>query len=528
MTGALGDGTGKWRLTVKSESSIHALSLLSSPTGHLTNLSTAPLHRVDGVHEVSLFPSASDVSGRQGFVRVINRSESTVEITIRAHDETAWEYRPLTLSLQGGQVAHFNSDDLEQGNAGKGLTGSTGAGEGDWRLALTSESDIEVLAYIRTTDGFLTAMHDAAPVTGTRHRVAIFNPGANDRQVSWLRIVNAGDAAAAVTITGIDDSGASPGVAVQVSVPAGAARAYTAAELESGGEGLEGALGDGVGKWRLEVTSDQPIRVLSLLSSPTGHLTNLSTATARGSGAETAEEVFGTLISPIVQSQCVNCHVEGGVSGNTRLVFVTDDDADQLAAGTDGFSHMERFLGLLEGEAVGPVTVTPANLFDGVELESWRSTLQRAAIIFAGRNPTKEEYESIDGATVNEFRAAIRDLMQGPEFHEFLIRAANDRLLTDRERAVVGNFLTSPFVAYVNERHRLATLDGDRFGESGGALGHRRAIRCPTCTPGTARPRGGKRPAVHGCPACGLHHGQPAVGAGLRCVDGLWRLGGPP
>ena len=471
MTGALGDGAGKWQLTVKSESSIHALSLLSSPTGHLTNLSTAPSNLVDGVHEVSLFPSASDISGRQGFVRVINRSESTAEITIRAHDETDWEYDPLTLSLQGGQVAHFNSDDLEQGNAGKGLTGSTGAGEGDWRLALSSDADIEVLSYIRTTDGFLTAMHDVAPVSGTRHRVAIFNPGSNTAQVSRLRLLNAGEEAAAVTIASTDDQGLSPGGEVLVTVPAGGTRTYTAQELEEGAEGLEGALGDGAGKWRLTVTSDEPIRVLSLLSSPTGHLTNLSTATVRDASGveERAEEVFRTLISPIVQSKCVNCHVEEGVSGNTRLVFATDADPDhltknfsvfedflaevedgasyilnkiqgalghgggiQVAAGTEEFSNMERFLGLVEGEEVVPVTITPATLFEGVKLESWRSTLGRAAIIFAGRIPTDEEYESIRGATVADFRAAIRDLMQGPEFHEFLIRASNDRLLTDR------------------------------------------------------------------------------------------------
>ena len=415
MTGVLGDGAGKWQLTVTSESSIHALSLLSSPTGHLTNLSTAPSNLVDGVHELSLFPSASDISGRQGFVRVINRSESTAEITIRAHDETDWEYEPLTLSLGSGQVAHFNSDDLEQGNAGKGLTGSTGAGEGDWRLELSSDSDIEVLSYIRTTDGFLTAMHDVAPVSGTRHRVAIFNPGSNTAQVSRLRLVNAGEEAAAVRIAGIDDQGMSPGSEVRLTVPAGATRTYAAQELESGAEGLEGALGDGAGRWRLTVTSNVPLQAMSLLSSSAGHLTNLSRAAARdrrSGSSETAAEVFRTLISPIVQSKCINCHVEGGVSGNTRLVFVTDADADhlatnlsvfetfldevedgadlilnkvqgvghgggiQLAAGTDDFSSMERFLGLLEGEEVGPVAITPANLFDGVKMASRRNILR--------------------------------------------------------------------------------------------------------------------------------------------------------
>ena len=71
-------------------------------------------------------------------------------------------------------------------------------------------------------------------------------------------------------------------VALTTTVPAGASRTIPAADLESGGEDLSGALGDGAGKWRLTVDSDEPIAVMSLLSSPTGHLTNLSTAPDRG------------------------------------------------------------------------------------------------------------------------------------------------------------------------------------------------------------------------------------------------------
>ena len=71
---------------------------------------------------------------------------------------------------------------------------------------------------------------------------------------------------------------------MRLSVPARGARTVTARELESDeGRGealgdLVGALGDGTGKWRLVVTSDRPIQVMSLLANPTGHLTNLSTA----------------------------------------------------------------------------------------------------------------------------------------------------------------------------------------------------------------------------------------------------------
>ena len=44
MSGALGDGTGKWRLRVSTTSDIEAMSLLHLPTGHIANVSTTPRH----------------------------------------------------------------------------------------------------------------------------------------------------------------------------------------------------------------------------------------------------------------------------------------------------------------------------------------------------------------------------------------------------------------------------------------------------------------------------------------------------
>ena len=282
LEGALGDGVGKWRLAVTAARPIVAMSLLSSPTGHLTNLSTVPPRNGIGAagHTVPLFPSASDALGRQGFVRVLNRSGVAGEVTIGAYDDSDLFYDPMTLSLDAGETVHFNSDDLELGNAAKGLAGSTGAGVGDWRLHLESDLDIAVYAYIRTQGDFLTAMHDVAPSADGRHWVAIFNPGSNPNQVSRLRLVNPGETNARVSVTGADDQGATGGE-VTFTVPAGASRTVTAAELESGGDGLTGRLGDGTGKWWLRVASDEPIRVMSLLRNPTGDLTNLSTAPDR-------------------------------------------------------------------------------------------------------------------------------------------------------------------------------------------------------------------------------------------------------
>ena len=82
---------------------------------------------------------------------------------------------------------------------------------------------------------------------------------------------------------GVDDRGASPGSEVTTTIPAGASRTFTAAALESGSEELQGSLGDGEGKWRLTVESEQPIVAMSLLSDPTGRVTNLSAAPARES-----------------------------------------------------------------------------------------------------------------------------------------------------------------------------------------------------------------------------------------------------
>ncbi|MDE0442673.1 MAG: leucine-rich repeat protein [Gammaproteobacteria bacterium] len=276
VRGRLGDGCGKWRLGVASQGDLAVASLLSSPDGHLSNLSSGPIRSdADGVATVPLFPSAGPL---QGFVRVANRSDTGAEIRIDAYDEIGRRYEPLTLAVGAGRTVHFNSDDLEMGNADKGLSGSTGRGSGDWRLEMHSALDIDVLAYVRTPGGFLAAMHDVVPHQGRRYEVATFNPGSNTNQVSTLRIVNPGDHPAHVSIAGVDDAGESPGEVVRLSVEPGAVRTMTAAELEQGAWGLDGRLGDGTGKWRLRIDCEQEVLVMNLLESPTGHLSNLSTA----------------------------------------------------------------------------------------------------------------------------------------------------------------------------------------------------------------------------------------------------------
>ena len=294
--GALGDGAGKWRLFLESEYKwfewwappeahmrVMAMSLLENPTGHLTNLSTVSRSEFRGTHTVPLFP-AKTAGARQGFARVVNHSEETAEVSILTYDDNGEEYGPVALNLEAGASAHFNTDDLEDGNETKGLDGAVGSGFGDWRLELTSESKIEVLAYVRTDDGFVTTMHEAVPSRIHTHRAAVFNPGSNIDQVSSLRLVNPGEQEVEVEITGIDGAGESMGAGLRISLPAKASRTFAGQDLEAGTTGFEGSLGNGSGKWQLVIQADREILAMSLMESPTGHLTNLSTAPVRGVG----------------------------------------------------------------------------------------------------------------------------------------------------------------------------------------------------------------------------------------------------
>ena len=223
-----------------------------------------------------------DPEQRQGFIRIINHSGEAGSVEIVGIDDGGMEYGPVELSIGARETKHLNSADIENSNAGKGLPDGLGDGEGDWRLLLYGGGlDIEPLAYIRTLhDGFLTSMHDVVPDTSLRHRVPIFNPGSNVNQESSLRLINPGVAEASVTVTGRDDAeddqgGGGASGEFSLSIPAGGARIVTASELEGGDLDMAG-IGNGTGKWSLDVRSDVPIEVVSLMSTVSGHLTNLS------------------------------------------------------------------------------------------------------------------------------------------------------------------------------------------------------------------------------------------------------------
>ena len=303
--GSFGDGTGRWRLTVYADGPLAVMNLLESSTGILTNLSSPPpVWRVSQPRgsdsSFLLLPLVRPAShpGQQGFVRIINHSYAPGEVRIHAIDDAGERFGPVTLSLGARQTRHFNSADLEEGNPGKGLSGGVGDGRGNWRLELRTELEIDALAYIRTSDGFVTSMHEVVEEeveevevveeevvewspepTGFYHSywVPFFSPASSVLKRSWLRLVNLGESDADIVLSAWDDRGALSESQVHLMLPAGEARALSVRALEAGGSDFAGRFGDGTGRWRLSVSANRPLAVMNLLESPTtGNLANLS------------------------------------------------------------------------------------------------------------------------------------------------------------------------------------------------------------------------------------------------------------
>lgn len=216
---------------------------------------------------------------RQGFVRIINESDEAGTVRITAVDDAGTAANPIEIRLAANRSFHFNSDDLANGNAAKGIDRIGLPRQGHWRLAVeTALEDVQVQAFVRTRAGFLTAMHDMLPRDAQGRLVArMLNPGSNSNQASKLRLVNTGENAERVSIAGVDDQGSSAGP-VTLTLAAGQSRTMSAFDLEEGAQGLTGRLGDGAGKWRLLVTAGQSVVGVSLLETSIGPITNISTA----------------------------------------------------------------------------------------------------------------------------------------------------------------------------------------------------------------------------------------------------------
>ena len=238
-------------------------------------LARATPGRYPVIYELPLFPSSSDMHMREGLARIVNRGYRATEVSVEAFNDAGMSYGPVTLSIGARSAAHFTSGELEMGNAS--LSGGVGVGMGTWRLQLTSTLPLKALAYVRNPGGAFASIHETVhQVTPGYNVVALVNAVGSADGDGMLRLTNPTRGNAHVRIEGMDDTNARPGSAVELTLGPRGSTMVSASELEQGGTGLMGALGDGEGNWRLTIMSNQRLSVMSLVESSTGHLTNVS------------------------------------------------------------------------------------------------------------------------------------------------------------------------------------------------------------------------------------------------------------
>ena len=280
LSGSLCDGQGKWQLIVKSDNVIRVISLIRTTDGFLTALDENTTQADNTVY----FANPASNENQQTFLRIVNRSTDSGEVSVTGIDDSGLASTgTVTLTLEPNEARQMTIQDLENGNVGKGLTGSLDDGSGKWRLTIQSALDLKVMSLIRSKNGFLTNL--SATVEGNSndgHIIYFANPGSNLTNQTFLRIINTTTEIGTVTVSAVDDAGnIAPGGDLTFELGANAATQLTTKDLENGNldKGLNGMLGLGDGRWVLTVSAEFDLTVMSLVRTPSGFLTNLSSTT---------------------------------------------------------------------------------------------------------------------------------------------------------------------------------------------------------------------------------------------------------
>ena len=226
-----------------------------------------------------------------------------------------------------------------------------------------------------------------------------------------------------------------------------------------------------------ELTPEQIAVIFILLSS--------SSDSSEEPVTESASDYYAANVkTQVIEPICLGCHVSGGLASSTNLIFALGEDEANLATLRDylqssnddgetlltkvtgglshgggpqltvesaGYAALSELITLLLQEGDDPEDTSRDEFFKELILATPAETLRRAALILAGRLPTESEIELAESGDEG-LRASIITLMEGPGFHDFLIRGANDRLHTDA--FVNGSF---------SEVSDLNGLAGDRY-----------------------------------------------------------------
>ena len=209
---------------------------------------------------------------------------------------------------------------------------------------------------------------------------------------------------------------------------------------------------------------------------------------------------FTNKVWPSMSGTCTLCHLPGGVAAGSGLVlsagsvlqnynvvrdYALKNDATLLAKTIGGMSHGggapfvsatdQRYLDLaalvpvmkqacVTAPVDGPVM---GQFWNGVTFATDQKTLARAAVLFAGRNPTAAEEAAVAQGGTPVLRQTIRSYMQGPTFNAFLDETGETVFLT-RGSTIFGNNMGYnatdwPSAANMINNTNLAANERNRF-----------------------------------------------------------------
>ena len=217
----------------------------------------------------SYIPAAMANPGYTSYVRVINTSVLATAVTVALIDGASGQVgtaAQLLAALPAGGAVTFGAQQIE---AALGVSLPADARP---RLRISAAVPIEVQAFQSNPTGVVVQNADALSGASS-HYVPSYIPAgmAQYGYTGFIRIINTGTASTAIQVTLIDGDTGSAGASGELTaaLPAGAARTFSAQEIEA-------ALGVSVpadARPRMRITATVPIEVQSFQSNPTGVVT---------------------------------------------------------------------------------------------------------------------------------------------------------------------------------------------------------------------------------------------------------------
>ena len=146
---------------------------------------------------------------------------------------------------------------------------------GDW--VINSSNVSRVMSLLEDPNGYLSNLSSVAEknADGTISLNYVLQDDISAE--SFVRLSNPNDSQTTVTVTAQDDGGEPAAAAIEILLEPQATLNFNSGDMENGNSNkfVSGAFGDGIGSWRLSVSSSQPIQAMSLFRTPLGFVNSI-------------------------------------------------------------------------------------------------------------------------------------------------------------------------------------------------------------------------------------------------------------